>query len=259
MDFEKLNSDRHLKLALGPHSDATGIDTLAAPSAAELNNTGGVSAMVSATQSVSWNDFDFGFSESETANDPSLADVSTYEDFTTTNYGGGMSFYMPQDYDDDSNLHSVIYDLTDKPGTILDAALRIDAVPESAPFANGDFVHGFVVQTAGETNPFTPGESTRRTVGFNSYGDFAHYTIVGPHTLTQIGTADFAVGTKGRIRIAVQDRDYTNALTFRTSNAAVVDVLPGGFYEVVGAGTATITVEDREAGTSLTIPVTAAA
>jgi len=213
--------------------------------------------MLDATSSVSWNDFDFGFQASETANEPSLADVSTYEEFTTLNFGGSLSHYMPASYDDNSNNHSLVYDLTAKPGTIIDAAIRIDgAKKNSTPFAAGDFVHAMRVQTSSETNPFTPGESHRRTVGFNSYGEAHAYTIVGPHTLTQIGTATFTSGGKGRIRVGVANRDYTNALTFRTSNVAVVDVTKGGFYKVNGTGTATITVEDEAAGTSMTIPVT---
>lgn len=260
-NFTKLNSDRHLKVVIGPDgSDGVlGITDLGAPLADELNNTGGTSGVQDATASISWSDWGFGFEASETANEPSLADISTYEDRTTMNYGGDISMFMPAEYDDNSNQHSVIYDLTDEPGVIVDIATRLDgAKKESTPFADGDFVHTFRVQGQGETNPFTPGESTRRTVGFASYGEANSYTIVGAHTLTQIGTTTFTVGAKGRIRIAVQDRDYTNALSFRSSDSAVIDVYPGGFYEVIGAGSATITVEDKAAGTSLEITGVAA-
>lgn len=260
MNYTKLPSDRHIKVAISPdNSDGVlGVTDLAEPLAAELNNTGGTSGVQDATASVSWSDWGFGFEASETANEPSLADISTYEDRTTLNYGGDISFFMPAEYDDNSNQHSVIYDLTDEPGTVVDVFVRIDgAKKESTAWADGDFVHASKVQAQGETNPFTPGESTRRTVGFAAYGQAHPYTIVGEHTLTQIGAPTFAVGDTGRLRIAVQGRDYTNALSFRSSDATVVEVYKGGFYEVIATGSATITVEDRDTGDTLTIPVTA--
>lgn len=259
IDFKKLSSDQHVTVAIAPSGGAFGITDIAVPTADELNNTGGVSAFINASPSISWNDWGFGFSGSETSGEPSLADVSTYEEFTTTNFGGEVSYFVPNAYDDDSNTHSLVYDLTDELGIINDFAIRIDgAKRNNTPFANGDFVHAMRVQSGGETNPFNPGESTRRTVSYSAYGEFAHYTIVGPHTLTQIGTADFSDGTKGRLRIAVQGRDYTNALSFRSSNPNVIQVYPGGFYEVVGTGSATVEVEDVEAGTTLNIAVVAA-
>lgn len=257
IDFQKTPADKRLTLVLGP-GDPLGIVNVAVPTANELNNVAGVSGLIPASQSVSWNDFDLGFQESDTANEPSLADEADYEEFTTTNYGGALSMYLPTEYDDDSSRHSVLYDLTDVPGAQVTAALRIDGdVRVGTPFANGDFVHVMELKTTSETNPFNPGESTRRTVGLTSAGDFAHYTIVGPHTLTAIAPSSFAVGDKGRIRVTVQSRDYTNALVFKTSNANVVDVQPGGFYEIVGAGSATITIEDVEAGTSTTVAIVA--
>lgn len=258
VDFKKLTSDQHVTVAIAPSGGAFGVTDISVPTADELNNTGGVSAFVNASPSISWNDWGFGFSASESAGEPSLADVSTYEEFTTTNFGGEVSYFLPSVYDDDSNTHSLVYDLTDELGVINDFAIRIDGAKRtSTPFANGDFVHTFRVQSGGETNPFTPGESTRRTVSYNAYGESGHYTIVGPHTLTQIGAPSFAAGSKGRIRIAVQNRDYTNALTFRSTDASVIQVYPGGFYQVVGTAgdTASVIVEDKDAGTTLTIAV----
>lgn len=260
MDYTKLPADQHVTVLIGPSGGAVlGVTNTAVPLAAELNNTGGTSGMQKASASISWNDFAYGTESSETANEPSLADVSTYEEFTTANYGGSMSFYMPAAYDDNSNQHSVMYDLTDTPGDIVDVAVRIDGAKKtSTPVADGDFIHVSRSQVASEQNPFTPGESHRRTVGFNAYGDLAHYTVVGPHVLTRIGTGTFTAASTGRIRVAVQNRDYTNALSFRTGNGAIIDVAQGGFYKTGIAGSTTVTVEDKAAGTSIEIPVVVA-
>lgn len=258
MSYVKTPSDQNVTIWIGSGNDPLGIADASAPTAAEINNTAG-SGMVNASPSISWNDFDFGFESSETTTEPSLADVSTYEDFGAANFGGSMSFFMPQDYDDNSNTHSIVYDLTDTLGESIDIVKRIDgATKTTVPAADGDFVSVFRTKISGETNPFAPGESVRRTVPFTNDGDFAHYTIIGTHTITAVAPSSFAEGDKGRIRGIVQDRDYTNALDFTSSDANVVEVSNGGFYRVVGTGTATVTLTDREAGTSTTVEVTVA-
>lgn len=259
IDFEKLPADRHVTVWIGPSGGSTlGITDIPEPLAAELNNTGGTSGMQPASQSISWNDYDFGTQASETLNEPSLADSATYEEFGQSNYGGNISFYYPETYDDNSNLHSVIYDLTDLPGELNDVGVRIDGETlTTVPAADGDFISTYRVQGEAEQNPFTPGESKRRTVNFIQKSEFAAWTIVGVHTITSIDPASFAAGSKGRIRAAVQGRDYTNALSFTTSDADVISVYPGGFYEVTGTATdtATVTLTDVAAGTTDTVAV----
>jgi len=255
VDFQKTPADQRVTVALGPTGSATGIQGVAEPTEDELNNTAG-SGVQPASQSISWNDYDFGVQASETLNEPSLADSATYEEFGANNFGGGMSFYYPAEYDDNSNLHSVIYDLTDQPGALIDIAQRIDGDTEtSVPFTDGDFVSVFRTRGDSEANPFTPGESKRRTVGFNQAGEFAYMTVVGEHTITPIAPTAFAPGDKGRIRASIQGRDVTNSLTFSTSDGDVVNVYPGGFFEVLSAGTATVTISDPRTGDSATVEV----
>ena len=259
LNFVKLPSDKHVTVAVGPSGGTTlGITDIDAPLAAELNNTGGTSGMIPASQSISWNDFDLGTQASETNNEPSLADSGSYVEFGTSNYGGQISWYLPAEYDDNSNLHSVIYDLTDEKYHRLDVAVRIDGdITTSTAFVNGDFVSTYRVQSGGDANPFTPGESKRRTVTYNPRSDFSHYTVVGPHTITAIAPASFGVGDKGRIRASQGGRDRTNALEFSTSDGTVIDVYPGGFYEVTGADTdtATVTITDPGTGDTQTVAV----
>lgn len=255
-----MRADKSLVLALAPSGGALGITDIDVPTADELNNVGGASGFIDATPAVSYNDTDLGFQASEQGNEPSWADSSTYQELTTTNAGGNVSFYYPGQYDDPSNPLSNVYDITDVPGAKVDAAWRLDGeINHSVPFANGDFVSAMRLEVDGELNPFTPGESHRRTVPFALVGDFAHYTVVGPHTLTAIpATVTGADGEKGRIRVSVQSRDYTNALRFTSSNAAVIEVFRGGYYTLTGTGTATVTIDDVDAGTSTTVSVTVA-
>lgn len=260
IDYEKLPSTPHVSVFGGPTGQATGIANTAVPTAAEINNTGGASAMLNWSPSISWNDYGFGQEASEVLNSPSFADEATYEEFGAKNYGGEISFFYPKEYDDNSNNHSLVYDQTDTPGTKLDVVVRLDGETRtSEAAADGDIVHTFRVMTDAEGNVLQQPDEYRRTVRLLSQGDAEFYTIVGVHTITTVlPSTPWAAGKKGRIQGVVQDRDYTNALSFSSSDPDVVQVYPGGFYEVTGTAsdTATITIRDEAAGTSTTESVT---
>lgn len=262
LDYEKLPSNKHVGLWLGPSGTASGIQDVNLPTADEINNTGDASSVLNVVTATSWNDFDFGIQDPETSSDPSLADESTYEDLGPAQYGGGISFYYPGKYHDPTNSLSNVYDLTKLPWTEIDVIERIDGAKSnpSVPAADGDF-HVFRTWTDSEANTTDADSSYRRTVGFQQSGDAAFYTIVGAHTITALppATTPWAAGTKARLRGVVQDRDYTSALTFTSSDSSVVSIsAKGGFYTVTGsaADTATITIEDEGAGTSTTVSVT---
>lgn len=258
-DYKRLRSNRHVTVWGGPTgTGAVGIQNLAQPAAAAINGSGG-SLVLNWSPSISWNDYDFGVQESETLNDPSFADASTYTEFGAKNYGGGISFYKPAKWDDNSNNHSLVYDQTDTPHTPMDTVVRIDGEKRtSTAAADGDFVHTFRTMTDSDTNVWGQPDAHRRTVGFLSQGAAEFYTIVGTHTITATAPAGLTVGDKGRIQAAVQDRDYSGALLFTSSNPAVFNVARGGFYRAVSAGTATVTIQDEAAGTSTTVSVTVA-
>lgn len=258
-DYDRLRSDEHVTVWGGPTgSGAVGITDTATPTADEINNTGGTSLMLNQSPSISWNDTDFGIQESETLNDPSFADAATYTEFGAKNYGGSLSYFMPNKYDDNSNNHSLVYDQTDTPRTRMDIVQRIDGgTKTSVPAADGDFVSVFRTQTDSDANVWGQPDAHRRTVGFRSRGDAEFWTLVGTHTITAT-LGSLAVGDKGRIQATVQGRDYSSALLFTSSDASVIQVGRGGMYKALSAGTATVTVEDEAAGTSVDIPVTVA-
>lgn len=256
LDFKKLFSDEHVAVWIGPTGPATGIANVAVPTAAEINNTGGTSGMIMASQSISWNASEIpGVAASEESNEPSLADAASYVEFGPANLEGSVSYFMPREYDDNSNDHSVIFDLTKTMRGLLDFVKRIDgATKTSVAAANGQYVSVTRAQAMSEEKDHTISESITRTVGYRGKSDFAHYTIVGPHTLT--ATKPAGDPAKGRITVTVAGRDYTNACRFSTSDPTKVKVYPGGAYEVLEAGAATVTVTDEAAGESTTVDFT---
>lgn len=260
-DFEKLDSDRHYTIFHSPSGGATlGVTNVHEPLAAEINNTGGTSGMINVSPSISWNDWDFGTQASETTNQPSFADAASYSDFGQENYGGNISYWMPAAYDDDSNTHSLVYDLTDAIDAQIDVVTRLDGeILTSAAAADGDFVSVYRVEGGADQNPFTPGEDKRRTRNWFQKSDFDHFTVVGDHAITAIEPASFPAGESGRIRASQQGRDVTNRLEFTSDDADVIDIdLKGGFYTVTGSATdtATVTITDPWTGDTDTVAVT---
>lgn len=258
-DYTRLRSDRNVGIWGGPTGQgAIGITDTAVPDADEINNTGGASLMLNWAPSVSWNDYDFGVQESETLNDPSFADAATYTEFGAKNYGGGISFYKPAQWDNNSNNHSLVYDQTDVPRTRMDIVVRIDGEKSNTnePADNGDFVHVFRTITDSDANVWGQPDAHRRTVGFLSQGDAEFYTIVGPHTITATAPTGLTEGSSGRLQAVVQDRDYSGALLYTSSNVEVLQIGRGGHYLATGVGTATVTITDEGAGTSTTVEVT---
>lgn len=256
LDYTKCPSDERIRVDIAPSGSATGVAVVAAPTADELNNAAG-SGFQPASQSISWNDFDFGMQASEVSNEPSLADAASSEEFGQSNFGGGMSFYYPADYDDNSNQHSVIYDLTAEPGALLDVSTRLDGdLTVDVPYSDGDFVSIYEVRGDSEANPFTPGESKRRTVGFNQAGSFAYNTVVGDHAITVVEPDEYVPGAPVRLRALQEGRDTTNRLSFVSSDAEVLNAYPGGFIEPLTPGAATVLVEDPETGDSTEVSIT---
>lgn len=261
LDFEKLSSDKHYTVWHGPSGGSTlGITDVNEPLAAEINNTGGTSGVLNVSPSISWNDWDFGVQASETTNQPSFADAASYSDFGQENYGGNISYWMPAAYDDNSNLHSLVYDLTDAIDAKIDIVTRLDGdVLTSVAATDGDFVSVYRVEGGADQNPFTAGEDKRRTRNWFPKSEFSHFVTVGTQTITAIAPAAFPAASKGRIRASQNGRDTTNRLEFRSSNAAVIDVdFKGGFYTVTGtaAGTATVTITDPNTGDTVSVAVT---
>lgn len=264
LDYEKLPANKNITAFVGPtdtSGGSLGVTDVDEPLAAELNNDAASGVLV-ASKAISWNDWAFGTEASETLNEPSLADASTYEEFGQANYGGTISFYYPLAYDDASNVMSNVYDLVDQPGSRQDIAIRIDGeINQTEPAADGDFVSVYRVQAEADANPFTPGESKRYTKGFLNKSDFSHLVVVGDHSVTtDPATTDTAgVDDVGRYRAFQQSRDVTNYLQWSTDDGAVIDVMAGGFWMAVGAGEADVTATDPGTGDSATITVTVSA
>jgi len=220
------------------------------PTAAEIN------ASLDISDSISWNDFDFNLEPSNQLEDPAITAIGKIIDRGYTNWGGSISFYYPRDFDDSTSSYSDTYDALDAPRTTGFLVVRIDGEESAATASNGEFVHVLKVMTDGYAESITGEEAFRYTVTFLPQADYAVRTVVGggnvdltPATLaTSAGDVDVLAATWG-------GRNYTNGLSYSSSNNAVATVSSAGVVTSVAAGTATITATSPS-GTTDTCVVT---
>ena len=232
------------------------------PTATELNAAAPTAAQFS--KSISWNDFGFGVQASNTIDDPSLADIGNVTDRGAAQYGGAVSYYYPNAFDDNSNAYSLTYDAIGTPRTLGYMVLRIDGLkPSTQAFAEGDYIHVLQVLSDGQTNSITGEEAFRYTVNWLQKGNLAVYTVVqggSDPAVVVTGSATPAAAAKYRLRATVAGREYTNGVVWTTSAPAVATVSSGGVVTVLGASaaTATITATFEATGGTDTLDITVA-
>jgi len=215
------------------------------PTAAEIN------ACLDVSDSVSWNDFDFGLQASNTIDDPAITAIGKVADRGAAQFGGSVSFYYPGAFGDASNKYSVTYDAMDAPRTNGYLVVRIDGEEASASAANGDLVHVFKVLTDGYAEVITGEEAFRYTITFLPQGDLAVRTVVGGGTvLTTPATLAASVGDVEATSTTVGGRVYTNGVSYSSSDPSKATVSSAGVITAVAVGSATITATyEASAGT----------
>ena len=207
------------------------------PTATELNDA------LNLSSAISWNDWSFGMSASNTQNDPSLADVGNRTDRGASQYGGSISFYYPGAFDDNTSDYSLAFDAISVPRTKGFIVVRIDgAKPTTQAFAAGDLVSVFEVMTDGQANMITGEEAFRYTVTMLQQGALAVYTVVRATTVTVAvspATLVLAGSASSRLSATVNAREYTNGVTWSSSDTSQYTVSNAGVVTGVGTGTST--------------------
>jgi len=214
------------------------------PTAAEIN------ACLDISDAVSWNDFDFNLEASNQLEDPAITALGKTFDRGFANWGGSMSFYYPNSFDDASSKYSQVYDTLDAPRTSGYVVMRVDGEESSTSAADGDFVHVLKVMTDGYAESVTGEEAFRYTVTMLAQGDLAVRTCVGGGTpVVTPSTLASSAGDHDQLAVTWGGRVYTNGVEYTTSDASVATVSTGGVITSVAAGTATITATSPDANT----------
>lgn len=224
-----------------------------APTATELN------ACLDISDSISWNDFGFGIQASNTIDDPAITAIGKVSDRGASQFGGTISFYYPRTFDDNSNDYSLTYDALDQPRTLGYIVWRIDGEESSTSAVAADLVSVAKVMTDGYAESITGEEAFRYTVTFLSQGDLAPRTVV-KNGVTAIAvtipsTLTITAGASKQIDATVDGRNYTNGVTWTTSDASKATV-NAGVVTGVASGSATITATYAATGATDTCSVT---
>jgi len=209
------------------------------PTATEIN------ASVDLSEAVSWNDFDFNLEASNQLEDPAITAVGKVVDRGYTNWGGGISFYYPASFDDATSTYSEVYDLLDAPRTKGFIVMRIDGAEVSADAAAGEFVHVLKVMTDGYAESVTGEEAFRYTVTMLPQGDFAVRTVVAGESDAAVAVSPATLATSAgdidELTATLGGRNYTNGLSYTSSDQTKATVSSAGIVTSVAVGSATIT------------------
>lgn len=218
------------------------------PTAAEIN------ASLDLSDAISWNDFDFGLQASNTTDDPAITAKGKVSDRGAAQFGGGISLYYPESFDDDSNLYSQAYDALDQPRTVGYVVVRIDGEELSELAVEGDIVHVFRVMTDGYAESITGEEAFRYTVTLLSQGDLQPNAVVAgagaPVVVVSPDAPTIAVGESLRLTGTLNGRTYTNGLDWTSSDNSLATVSEAGVVTRLSAGSVTITGTDPASGSS---------
>lgn len=208
-------------------------------------------ACLDISESISWNDFDFGLQASNTIDDPAITAIGKVSDRGAAQFGGGLSFYYPGAFGDASNDYSLTYDALDQPRTNGFLVIRIDGEETNPLPSNGDLIHVFRVITDGYAESITGEEAFRYTITFLSQGDLAVRLYVGA-TDVQIAEGAGAAMTAGEIlplhAYINEDRVYTNGMKWTSSAPANASVSSAGVVTAHTTGFATITATYEATG-----------
>lgn len=214
-----------------------------------------VNAGLNITDSISWNDFDFGIQASNTTNDPSLAAKSNVSDRGAMQYGGSISLYLPADESDVTNDHALAYAALATPRTLGYITMQVDgelsetnvatyAGGLTQTAAEGDLIDVFLVMTSAYSHSITGEEAFRETINLMPQGEAYPNAVVSAAAPTVVVTPATATPTAGDVialAATVNGRAYTRGVRWTTSDATKATVSQNGIVTAVAAGAATIT------------------
>lgn len=241
-----------------------GVANWKAPTEVEL------AAGIDISDAVSWNDKDFGVQASNTVDDPAITAIGNTQNRGAAQYGGSLSFYYPGEFNDNTNLYSVVFDAMRLPGTqgylyvrVDGLQLAVDAGTASQPGrlpATGDLINAFRVESGGYTENITGEEAFRYTISFLPKGEVYTNAVVRASATPITKPIASIVGTPGAeyaiVAATLEGRKYTRGVKWSTTTPAICSVSPNGVVTRLTAGAGSVVATDpatKEASAPLAV------
>lgn len=235
---------------------ANGLAKPAAPTAAEI------AAAIDISDSISWNDKDFGIQASNTVSDPAITAKGNTQNRGAAQFGGSLSFYYPGKFNDNSNKHSLVWDALHDPGTLGYLIVRVDglelattagtASQPGTAIASGDLVNVYKVETGGYSEEITGEEAFRYTISFLPKGFVKTLAVVRANATAVkpiiTGASTATVGDEIVLSATLNGRKYTRGVKWTTTTPTLASVSPNGVVSVTAAGTVSVVATDPATG-----------
>lgn len=251
LDYTKLPSNGNLTVFWYP---SNGFANFNAPTVTELN------AGLNLSKAISWSDYGFGPSASNTTDDPSIADVGNSKARGSAQFGGAMSFFQPGPGTLQTDTYYLARQAISVPRTKGYIVTRLDGQkPFTQAFAAGDLISVYAVLTDAYTNVMTGEQAFRYTVNFLQQGTLARNVVVRAAAATVVvtpATKAMSTGSKFRFDGTVLGREYTNGLSWTTSDATKATVSDAGVVTAIAAGSVTLTGTYVPTGATATSTIT---
>lgn len=217
---------------------AAGIADFRSPTAAEVN------AGINLSPAIAWDGFELGATESNDLDDRSLVDAGNavtrgFEQFAAT-----LPMFRSLDPNDVTSDYVKAFEtfrVGRVNGYLIERVIAPTAGP-MAPAAAGDVVSVYRFMSDYVSDDTEGEDSYKFEVGFLPQGELIVNTQIknaSPVTVTP-ATLAATVGAVETVTATLGTRDYTQGVTWVSSDPAVAQVTPNGVVVPLSAGTATI-------------------
>lgn len=238
---KKITSNSNIDVWVVP---VAGIANPAAPTKAEIE------AGIYLSPSVAWDSFELAASDSNDIDDRSIIDVGNATSRGYASFSATIPLFRESNVDDVNSDYNKAYNYFKVDRQACYLVMRVNKV--AAPTVDiGDVISVYKFIADAAANDTEGEDSIKLIVNFLPQGVLYVNTLVKATTgnvAVTPATLSVAVGAKNVVKATLATRNYTQGVTWTSSNTGIATVTPNGVVTGISAGSATITATHPAAG-----------